>query len=66
LLAEYGAHGGSLAGYQNGRALSMENGQAVLGQQNIPGYVAFPEDEAVSRRLTIVQSNDPNRGYAEN
>jgi hypothetical protein len=66
LLAEYGAHGGSLAGYQNGRALSMENGQPALGQQNIPGYVAFPEDEAVARRLTVVQPADPNRGYAEN
>jgi hypothetical protein len=66
LLAEYGAHGGSLAGYQGGRALSMENGSPALGQQNIPGYVAFPEDEAVSRRLTIVQPTDPARGYAEN
>ena len=32
----------------------------------VAGYVAFPEDEAVSRRLTIVQPTDPARGYAEN
>jgi hypothetical protein len=64
LLAEYGNHGGSLAAVQYGRPMSFESGQDALVVKNVPGYVAFPEDVAQARRLTIVQPRDPNRGYA--
>jgi hypothetical protein len=66
LLAEYQAHGGSVAAVENGVPMSFENGRTDLVAQNGLGYVAFPEDAAQARGLAVVQPTDPNRGYAVN
>jgi hypothetical protein len=45
--------------------MSLETGLAALRARNNLGYVVFPEDEARSRGLTVLEYA-PARGYAEN
>jgi hypothetical protein len=64
MLAEYGAHGGSVARVENGAVFSQEAGQPAptRANQNL-GYVVVPREEAEARGLNILQYPGQLTGY---
>jgi hypothetical protein len=64
MLAEYGAHGGSVARVENGVVFSQEAGQQVPTQApGVLGYVVVPREEAEARGLTVLQYPGQITGY---
>jgi hypothetical protein len=64
MLAEYGAHGGSVARVENGQAFSQEAG--MLGPTPAPGnlgYVVVPREEANARGLPALEYPGRVTGY---